>query len=203
MQINKTFKKIVAMTLAEVLVTLGILGTVFALTVPTLKGNADKRKMETLVKKSFLMVNQAIDMSLANDPEDEVGKWNFSSNSDMFNRLTKYLNVQKICPGGSKECFAKTYKFFSNGNVYSGIDFSATRSAILSGNIAYQVNQCDGSMCHIHVDVNGPEEPNVIGYDYFEFVFYKDSRGLTYHGGNDDFSKSQSIMENEWTITYF
>lgn len=208
MQINYKVKKIVAMTLAEILITLGIMGTVFALTVPTVKGNTDKRRMETLLKKSYSIVNQAIDMSLAKDPEDSISKWDFSDNGKMFNRLLKHMNVQKICPANSKYCFAGSYKFISTNSTYSGYDFSAYKSAILSGDIAFQVLECNGNLCDIHVDLNGPKEPNVVGYDYFEFILHKDDKkGLTYKdncaSAHSDFCLTEKIMDNNWEINYW
>lgn len=207
MQINKNLKKIIAMTLAEVLITLGVMGTVFALSVPTLKKYSDQRRMETLLKKSYTMVNMAIDMSLAQDAEDSMSQWDFSDNDVMFNRLSKYMNVQKYCDENSKECFAGSYKFIKNNTVYSGYVFSAYKSALLSGDIAFQVIECNGSQCDVHVDLNGPKEPNVIGYDFFEFLLFKNSTGLTFKNNcseaHSDFCRTKEIMENNWEINYW
>lgn len=206
MQIKNTFKNIVAMTLAEVLITLTIMGVVFSLTVPTLKANADKKKMETLLQKSYTTVSNAIDMSLANDPEDSLTQWNFSNNEKMFDRLAKFINVQKVCSGGTEECFVKNYKFFSTGQYYNNaVSFMDEKSGIMAGDISFQFNECNGSSCHLHVDLNGPLEPNVIGYDYFEFVLHKDdTQALTgYSGCGTDFCRTAEIMENNWEIKYW
>ena len=47
-------------TLAEVLITLGIIGVVAALTIPTLIQNYKKREVETSLEKIYTTVNQAI-----------------------------------------------------------------------------------------------------------------------------------------------
>ena len=52
-----------AFTLAEVLITLGIIGVVAAVTIPTLIQNYRKHVVETRLEKFYSMINQAIQMS--------------------------------------------------------------------------------------------------------------------------------------------
>lgn len=51
-----------AFTLAEVLITLGIIGVVAALTIPTLVNNYRKKQFETGLKKEYSVLLQALDM---------------------------------------------------------------------------------------------------------------------------------------------
>ena len=60
---NANLHKKVAFTLAEVLITLGIIGVVAALTLPTIIQNYKKSVIETSVKKFYTNINQAIIMS--------------------------------------------------------------------------------------------------------------------------------------------
>ena len=52
-----------AFTLAEILITLGIIGVVAALTVPSLIQNHKKHVIETKLKHVYSIMNQAITMS--------------------------------------------------------------------------------------------------------------------------------------------
>ncbi|MBR1754129.1 type II secretion system protein [bacterium] len=52
-----------AFTLAEVLITLGIIGVVAALTIPTLVSNNNKRIVETRLAKFYSNINNAIELS--------------------------------------------------------------------------------------------------------------------------------------------
>ncbi len=56
----RTEKKQVAFTLAEVLITLGIIGIIAAMTLPTLLSNYRKQVAETRVAKFYSTMNQAI-----------------------------------------------------------------------------------------------------------------------------------------------
>lgn len=54
-----------AFTLAEVLITLGIIGVVAALTIPTLIANHKKQEVVTKLKKVYTVMNQAINLSVS------------------------------------------------------------------------------------------------------------------------------------------
>ena len=58
-----THKKEHAFTLAEVLITLGIIGIVAALTMPMLLSNYRKQVVETRLAKFYSAMNQAIQQS--------------------------------------------------------------------------------------------------------------------------------------------
>ena len=57
--------KRVAFTLAEVLITLGIIGVVAAMTLPTLVGNYKKKATATRVKKFYTVMSQATNLAIA------------------------------------------------------------------------------------------------------------------------------------------
>lgn len=74
------FKKIVSgqaarlgFTLAEVLITLGIIGVVAALTLPALIQNYQKKATATSVKKAYSELNQVIQMAKADYGDHLVG----------------------------------------------------------------------------------------------------------------------------------
>ncbi len=57
-------------TLAEVLITLGIIGVVAAMTIPTLISNTNGAQFKTAYKKALSTLNQAVLMNIAMDDED-------------------------------------------------------------------------------------------------------------------------------------
>lgn len=56
-------------TLAEVLITLGIIGVVAAITIPSLISKVQKAQIEALVKENYSSVAQAMRMASADDAE--------------------------------------------------------------------------------------------------------------------------------------
>lgn len=82
-----------AFTLAEVLITLGIIGVVAAITIPTLIANINGHKFRSQFKKSLSSVNQAVRMNVANFD------YNFASvSTNCINATTDHPeNTMSIC----------------------------------------------------------------------------------------------------------
>lgn len=206
MQVNK-IKKQAAYTFAELMLTLTILGVVVAMTVPTLVKNNHRTEMENLLKKSYGIINQTVDMALsdvdsARNIPDDMSKWNLSNASTVMDRYFRpFLSVQKVCPAGNGDCFANTTYRLLDGtashNFSDPAGLNASYSVLLNDGIAMQIAECNGSSCHVHVDLNGPKDPNVVGYDHFEFIVNKVNKKVEpYSYGNSD-----AIMQNGWKIT--
>ena len=84
----------IAFTLAEVLITLGIIGVVAALTMPALIQQQHKLVVETRLKKFYSVINQAITMS-ERDNGDKL-YWTPSDSDDLWNLyLKKYIKYVK------------------------------------------------------------------------------------------------------------
>jgi prepilin-type N-terminal cleavage/methylation domain-containing protein len=81
----KKFKKLFnpAFTLAEVLITLGIIGVVAAMTIPSLMTKIKFAKYRTAFRKDLAILNQAVKMNYANYGWDFAGL-HASSNSECY-----------------------------------------------------------------------------------------------------------------------
>lgn len=181
-------------TLAEVLITLAIIGIVAALTIPTLVSKYQERAIVTALKKNISVLSQAYKMALNDNnwnsnfgyldaeyvplPEEEgpgVYDKNGNYNSDVFyNALKKYLKVIKDCGReGQTGCFPDY--------VVSALDSSESWNLVtMQGNARRCVVLSDGSSLAIdksmiYIDVNGLKGPNKVGYDVFQVKVGKNS----------------------------
>lgn len=165
-----------AFTLAEVLITLGIIGVVAAMTMPSLIQNYQEKATVTKLKKCYSLVSQAY-VSILND---EGGSDTLQAGDDleMMEKFGKYLKYQKTC-GRNKGCFPNvTYKSVT-GNGYSKWEDDTTdRSrAILTDGTLIMFNKSamwggnEGNYLYaqIYVDINGFKGPNQLGRDFFYF----------------------------------
>lgn len=85
--------KSVAFTLAEVLITLGIIGVVAAMTIPVLIQKHNNMVVETRLKKIYTVMNQAILLSeTENGPKEE---WDFSDNNFWDKYFAPHVKVVK------------------------------------------------------------------------------------------------------------
>ena len=74
-------RSMVAFTLAEVLITLGIIGVVAALTLPTVIQNYQKVQTISKLKRSYAIINNALDMAKVEYGTD-INLWEFSQTTD-------------------------------------------------------------------------------------------------------------------------
>lgn len=109
-----------AFTLAEVLITLGIIGVVAAMTIPTLIAKYQERQIVSQLTKAYAVLSNAYTMVKAeygdlsswglkatNTGEtDENGHiiYDYSANKLLSERFQKYLKVSKVCEIG-KVCY--------------------------------------------------------------------------------------------------
>ncbi len=162
-------------TLAEVLITLGIIGVVAAMTIPTLITNAQKKETVTRLKGAYSQIAQAIRMSEADN--GEITGWDFT-NIDWFETyLINYLKYQKDnfkdisdeksipykqISGTRESGLALIRPGFGGSKVYTllnGVD-------IISGGDA-SIQNGRGFI----IDTNGiNSRPNQFGKDTFYFV---------------------------------
>ena len=163
-----------AFTLAEVLITLGIIGVVAAMTMPSLIQNYQEKATVTKLKKFYSLVSQAY-VSILND---EGGSDTLQAGDDleMMEKFGKYLKYQKTC-GRNKGCFPNvTYKSVT-GNGYNKWEDDTTyrsRAILTDGtlimfNFNALRNNSDNFYAQIYVDINGFKGPNQLGRDFFYF----------------------------------
>lgn len=172
---HHSFKK-AAFTLAEVLITLGIIGVVAAMTMPSLIQNYQEKATVTKLKKCYSLVSQAY-VSILND---EGGSDTLQAGDDleMMEKFGKYLKYQKTC-GRNKGCFPNvTYKSVT-GNGYSKWEDDTTdrsRAILTDGTLImfnksamWGENEGNYLYAQIYVDINGFKGPNQLGRDFFYF----------------------------------
>ena len=157
-----------AFTLAEVLITLAIIGIVAALTIPTVIKNYQLRQTEAKLKKTFAALNSAINMAVK-DHGNATGWSAVAQDDDRGSRdwankyLYPYLKIKKNC--GIKRCGTYVQNDCISSRYYS--------RAILTDGVMI----CNyGS--EVTVDLNGDKAPNKYGYDQFLFPFDKNKNKL-------------------------
>lgn len=184
------FKK--AFTLAEVLITLGIIGIVAEITIPTLLGSATKQMYVALLQKNYTIFSQGLlslstDMGCAGDMKCTGLFATGTTPQALGDAIIPYFKVIKNCQMNVNQGCAAN----SRSNYYDG---SGSRSSGWDGNAAYyKFVTADGSSILIYdwangctdnygsgslsqtcgpviVDVNGAKGPNNYGRDIFLFI---------------------------------
>ena len=203
-----------AFTLAEVLITLGIIGVVAALTLPNLVANYKKQVLATQLKAEVNIIENSFRKILANEGVDNL------SNTPLFygrGFVDKDYYISQTgfseIPNDSKMAFVKEVRkktssifYLNNGGCFAVRGFwSSTTSAYCP---------------LVYVDVNCDKSPNRLGYDQFAFMLncfgqskesntfvfcnesirrYSISHVLGEFGGRACFSK---VVRDGWKINY-
>ncbi len=182
--VYSSLKKKFAFTLAEVLITLGIIGVVAAMTLPTLIQNHQKQVLLTQLKKNYAILNQAVQMMKAeHDGIDPVQmpfvhqQWDHPVylETRLFGpELAKYLPVVWHKPDEDQiMCFENAedwnYKFM-NGNAVSNRNSSFYLSGNGNGNAHYSWQLNNGACLHFDYGGNWGWEPNATGSTRRRFI---------------------------------
>ena len=168
-----------AYTLAEVLITLGIIGVVAALTIPSLMASYQKKQTATRLKSAYSQLLQAIKLSEAEN--DDITGWDFTQNGWFDKYLANHLKLSKSRFKNVNEEDSIPYKEIS-GARETGLRLISGRNSsiytLLNGVDLIVVNYLNRGGSDIAVDVNGVfTKPNQFGKDTFLF-FINNTHGL-------------------------
>ena len=85
-----------AFTLAEVLITLGIIGVVAAMTIPSLMTTFQKRETVSKLKSTYSIISQAI--KLSENDNGELETWDYTLNNEQWvdTYLKNYMKMMTV-----------------------------------------------------------------------------------------------------------
>ncbi len=167
------FKKC-AFTLAEVLITLGIIGVVAALTMPALVAQHRKKALQTALLKTYSELQQVNLKLLA----DGVSLYEISSVPERAQVIMKQFQGGTAIDGNDswEGSTTRLYELYKKRGLYGHANNKPSSNTCDNGGIwtdnigrLWLFNDSDKQIC---VDINGIKGPNRYGYDYF--VFYSD-----------------------------
>lgn len=174
-------KKKFGFTLAEVLITLGIIGVVSALTAPALSTNTQKAKIGPALARFSSVLGGAIQEYMVDNDLTDLN--DDTANKAFLEKLSKYMTMEKL---DENQC---SYAVMNGNSVSHNVSgcYQLNDGSIIT-RIAGPGNEFWG---YIDIDINGKKKPNQIAKDCFEFFIYPDGRVLAF-GSNAMKNKSPS-----------
>ncbi|MCM1339925.1 MAG: type II secretion system GspH family protein, partial [Muribaculaceae bacterium] len=192
-----------AFTLAEVLITLGIIGVVAAMTIPGLMNNYQKCRIETNLKETYSILQQTMrfteydDVAFESFPDSQQGV------KDWFNKyLQPHLKYANVC-FHTKGCWQDKGNIrYLNGGISvsdnkelgignnnmtitltNGANINIVGLSTTGAKTNYGVPLTESGYIAITIDANGNSQPNTYGKDIF-VVLYEQTKGLVPAGYN-------------------
>ena len=188
-------------TLAEVLITLVIIGVVAALVISPLINTYVESSTVSKVKKGLSILGQA--KKLAEVQNGPIEGWNFGAGSStqtvtqFWNYLKPHISFVKECSGIG--CYQNDGIYYLNGSYYSNYNsYSSYQKIILadasvmwfrtgggdeSGKCSAPNGGVENACAIFWYDVNGDKSPNALGRDVFVYIMSID--GVYPHMGNN------------------
>lgn len=182
-----------AFTLAEVLITIGIIGIVAALTIPTLMQKNQDATTVAKLKKVYSMLSNAYNLAVQENGTPDT--WGLSGaaysgapSQVMMQAIIPYLHIAKDCGlNANQGCWTNGYKYLTLAGTID-MDASTNNYKVRLADGIALTSTYDGNGCNnvvgptpalstecgaYEVDVNGDKGPNQVGVDYFRFYLTK------------------------------
>lgn len=171
-------------TLAEVLITLGIIGVVAAMTIPNLINNYKAHRLRSQFLKSYSTVQQVLKQMEVDDVSLDIST--YKENASFYKAFMKYLQAPFDCGYAefikNSPCYhyipygtdnAKPYVSLDGNSTVNGNWFDDGQIALQDGTLLLFENpKSFANNIWITVDLNGyNNKPNKWGYDLFTFQF--------------------------------
>lgn len=172
-------------TLAEVLITLGIIGIVAAMTLPAVINTYKKQELVARLKKSYTVLNQAMKLAEVDHGEFEYWETPQQIGKEAYTQkyFKQYFNIMKECKDADdcgysriqyRALDGKTYRY---GTVWApnGTTIAVADGSIYQFRTSVQADDLDDPSLTdkysslIFIDTNGSKEPNTLGKDVFIF----------------------------------
>lgn len=205
----QTLKNKSAFTLAEVLITLGIIGVVSALTIPTLVQNYQKKTFVTQLHKVYNELSNAA-IRAANDSNatslNETIYINPDNGAKLF--LEKYFKVIKSCDKSLTPCFASGYQKMDGTDFplmtpkYVATINSGTAISFFESYFTYSDEGQYHGYWQIQVDTNGAQGPNILGRDLFYLELYSDGKVAERYSSEGLYQERFCSEDNESSNEY-
>lgn len=191
-------QRLKAFTLAEVLITLGIIGIIAAITIPALIQNTQNLEYKSALKKDYAVLSQAIEQLKYENGGNLANLVTFGYRNALMIRLKPYLSYIKSCnatSAGTSDLFT-TEAGCWHTNIADTKRLNNTPAVSIASDI-YPLGSNDGGVilndgaflitCYQHtacgmstglynnycgyalLDVNGLKAPNTQGRDIFAF----------------------------------
>ena len=201
-----------AFTLAEVLITLGIIGVVAAMTIPSLIQNYQEKVLANQFKKSYSMFSQVLNQVLVDNDmsvpscyyNQHQTSYDFSACNEVSAAVLKKLNVVKTCEKKSYEngCIPKysgLRQSYLQGFTQDWILNHSKSYVLVDGTIILEYGD-DAFPAIFAIDINGKKAPNKWGYDLFSFWTISNGGYYilqgTYYSVEDGGKTTNQMMKN-------
>lgn len=159
-------------TLAEVLVTLGIIGVVSAMTVPTLMQNYQRKSYVTQLHKFYNELSQALLQYQTDKNALNLKEAGLTSSDALGSFFKTYFKVIQDCGTTQTPCFAPKTEYKNIAGRSIGTSCNSYLTLASGTSLGYIYSSGQYLLFALYVDINGQQGPNIAGRDIFAIYVY-------------------------------
>lgn len=167
-----------AFTLAEVLITIGVIGIVAAIALPSLINHYNDKVLETRYKKSKNILINGYKLMMAKEQVFNMKDLSMVKCRDMNCIMDVHKDVFKIIRDASgsdmSEAFAQEYTIPYHKNKTELGNITMLPSFQTTDGMSYAILSLSNTVLELFADLNGKSEPNTLGKDFFKFAISGD-----------------------------
>lgn len=189
----KHIKKIFAFTLAEVLITIGVIGVVAAITIPSLITKSHRIIVENRLKDSYSIMSNAVKMAeeewgVGFEPTDGLTSTGWSPRSSKFVFDKYFRPFMKINYEYSQDdCVELSKAYGQNPNSGMYIDYNGACYSLPNGtSIIFWAGRKDTDspyLMTVQFRINPAKKKQIDGIDVFGFQIVNSNNGLVVTSG--------------------
>lgn len=221
-----------AFTLTELLIALGVIGAIAAISIPSLMSTINNKIHATELKNTVASIQQLISDQMIAHKTKNLEDTDFASPAKLLTESN--FSVVKKCTNATSaknDCWkigtagVRPYKTLNNQSLtpWNAADYTVVtkNGAILSYTLKNRaMPDGDKVIGYFRVDVNGSDSPNISGRDYFNFFVTKNGKIVdqyaTQEGGDSTpvatkvanclngemYTCYGAVVDSGWKITY-
>lgn len=173
-----------SLTIAEILITLGIIGLLAELLIPPLAQNIQDTVLRTAFKKEYSTLFQIGTSILQENGGTFIGV--VDDDNSIKNKFKEYLKYEKDCDQDASAgiCWHNINEWYSADNTKQDSTYGNNRAALVLRDGSLVEFSSRSSTCNdpsygtlmrcglVLIDVNGFKKPNKIGKDIFSFNIF-------------------------------
>lgn len=195
--------KIDAFTLTELLIALGIIGTIAAISIPSLMNNINNKLLATQIKSNTVAFQQLISDQLVINKTKTLEDTDMASEEGFY----KHLDTVSTC-SSTKKCWADSYTTIpKTQNTWETLPKNGGVLLKNGAAVKYEAQNVKekGYIAKVYIDTNGVDYPNIIGRDLFGFYITKDAKIQGDGSPNPTPCDSTTecltaLIQNNWTM---
>lgn len=185
-------------TLAELLIALGIIGAIAAMTIPSLMTSVNNKILATKLKNNIQALETLIGSQMIDNKTNDLSKTDFADPDKLL--TNKNFDIVKICTGDTayRDCWKikKAAEEEGQPNVAGEVNYrylkkldetkipidENLRTIVLKNGAIMNYGKPESLSSHqgtdndigfFDIDVNGNDGPNIVGRDAFTFLITK------------------------------